>query len=110
MGVTAVGVAMYFSWKLTLLILAFVPFLAIGGAAHMKVFTNFAEEEGKRLLSASALATQAIMNIRTVASLGKEKYFIDTYKGLLDKPYRYEIEYFSFFLRRLQLKAFSEDI
>lgn len=109
MGVTAIGVAMYFSWKLTLLILAFVPFLAIGGAAHMKVFTNFAEEEGARLLSASALATQAIMNIRTVASLGKERYFIDTYRGLLDKPYRYEMDHLvQFFLRLFLTQCFSK--
>jgi len=88
MGVLTLAIAFYYSWKLTLLILAFVPLLAIGGAAHMTIFANFAAEESKRLVSASALATQAIMNVRTVATLGKENYFIEQYATYIEKPYR----------------------
>ena len=89
MGLTALGIAFYYSWQLTLLIMAFVPLLLIAGSAHMKVFISFAAEEGKNLIEASATASQAIMNIRTVASLGKEPYFIAKYGEHLGIPYRF---------------------
>ena len=95
MGLTVVVVAFYFSWKLTLLIFAFVPFLLFAGAAHMKIFTSFAAEEGKTLIEASATASQAIMNIRTVATLGKESYFVTQYEELLAGPYRLVLRLFN---------------
>ncbi|XP_057304790.1 ATP-dependent translocase ABCB1-like isoform X3 [Hydractinia symbiolongicarpus] len=84
----ALGVAFGYSWKLTLVIIAFAPFLLFAGAAHTKIFTSFAAEEGKRLIHASALANQAIMNIRTVATIGRESYFIEKYTELIEQPYR----------------------
>ncbi|XP_012562041.2 ATP-dependent translocase ABCB1 isoform X1 [Hydra vulgaris] len=88
MGVTSLAVSFYFSWKLTLLLLAFAPILLIAGAAHMKIFSNFALEQGKHLVDACASAQEAIMNIRTVASLGKEVYFIDDFVKKLSGPFR----------------------
>ena len=88
MGITALTIAFYYSWKLTLLILGFGPLLIFAGAAHMKVFTNFAADESANLIDASAIATEAIMNVRTVASIGKEKYFLTKYKEKLNGPYR----------------------
>lgn len=85
----ALGIAFAYSWKLTLVIIAFAPFLLFAGAAHTKIFTSFAAEEGKRLIHASALANQAIMNIRTVATIGRESYFIEKYAELIEQPYRY---------------------
>ena len=88
MGVTAITIAFYYSWKLTLLIVGFAPLLLFAGAAHMKVFTNFAAEESDNLIDASAIATEAIMNIRTVASIGKEDYFLEKYEEKLREPYK----------------------
>ncbi|XP_066928852.1 ATP-dependent translocase ABCB1-like isoform X2 [Clytia hemisphaerica] len=88
MGITALTIAFYYSWKLTLLILGFGPLLIFAGAAHMKVFTNFAADESSNLIDASAIATEAIMNIRTVASIGKEKYFLAKYEEKLDEPFK----------------------
>ena len=90
MGITALIIAFYYSWKLTFLVIGFAPVLLIAGAAHMKVFSNFALEQDRHLVSASASAQQAIMNIRTVASLGKEDYFISQFKQMLIGPHRYE--------------------
>lgn len=88
MGITALTIAFYYSWKLTLLIIGFGPLLLFSGAAHMKVFTNFADEQSANLIDASAIATEAIMNIRTVASIGKEEYFVEKYKQRLLEPYK----------------------
>ena len=86
-AVTALVIGFYFSWKLTLLILAFTPILAIAGAAQMKLFGNFAADQAKELVKANALASESIMNVRTVASLGKEEYFVDRFSKLIDGPY-----------------------
>ncbi|XP_065655130.1 ATP-dependent translocase ABCB1 isoform X3 [Hydra vulgaris] len=88
MGITALIIAFYYSWQLTLLVIGFAPVLLIAGAAHMKVFSNFALDQEKHLVNASASAQQAIMNIRTVASLGKEVYFINLFREMLLGPYR----------------------
>ena len=88
MGITSIVVAFYYSWKLTLLLVGFAPVLLIAGAAHMKIFSNFAVDQNKHLVDASASAQQAITNIRTVASLGKEVYFIDEFKNKLYGPLR----------------------
>ena len=84
----ALGIAFYYSWKLTLVICGFAPFLLFAGAAQTKILSNFAAEEGKRLIQASALANQAIMNVRTVATLGKENYFVEKYMEIIELPYK----------------------
>ncbi|XP_066910223.1 ATP-dependent translocase ABCB1-like isoform X2 [Clytia hemisphaerica] len=86
-ALSALFVAFYYSWKLTLLVIAFVPFLVFGGVMRASRFKNFAAKEGKRLLEASAVSQQALMNIRTVASLGKEDYFYERFSCLLQEPY-----------------------
>ena len=56
MGITALVIAFVYQWKLTLLIIAFVPFLMAGGAMHMKMMTSFASEENERLVDAGAVS------------------------------------------------------
>lgn len=34
------------------------------------------------------MSSEALSNIRTVAGLGKEKYFVDSYEEKLELPYR----------------------
>ncbi|XP_065051580.1 ATP-dependent translocase ABCB1-like isoform X2 [Rhopilema esculentum] len=87
MGLTAIVIAFAYEWKLTLLIFAFVPFLMIAGGMHTKMMTSFAEEENKKIIEAGAAATESIINIRTVVSLGKEQLFWEKYMSLLQGPY-----------------------
>ena len=87
-ALSALIIGFYFSWKLTLLILAFTPILGIAGAAQFKLFGNFAADQGKQLVKANALASQAITNVRTVASLGKEEYFVNEFNSHLEGPYK----------------------
>lgn len=50
---TNIGVAMiiafFFSWKLSLVILCFLPFLALSGAVQAKMLTGFAAQDKKAL-------------------------------------------------------------
>ncbi|NXC94472.1 ABCBB protein, partial [Certhia familiaris] len=89
---TNIGVAMiiafYFSWKLSLVIMCFLPFLALSGAVQAKMLTGFASQDKKALEATGRIASEAVSNIRTVAGIGKEKMFIDNFEKHLDMPYR----------------------
>uniref|UniRef100_A0A8C4HD54 Bile salt export pump n=1 Tax=Dicentrarchus labrax TaxID=13489 RepID=A0A8C4HD54_DICLA len=84
-SLTNIGVAVlmsfYFSWKLTLLILCFLPFIALSGGFQAKMLTGFAKEDKQ-------ISGEALNNIRTIAGLGKERSFVDMYDAQLDAPYQ----------------------
>ncbi|NXE58415.1 ABCBB protein, partial [Calcarius ornatus] len=93
---TNIGVAMiiafYFSWKLSLVIMCFLPFLALSGAVQAKMLTGFASQDKKALEATGRIASEALSNIRTVAGIGKEKMFIENFEKHLDMPYRAAIK------------------
>uniref|UniRef100_A0A8C3RHT2 ATP binding cassette subfamily B member 11 n=1 Tax=Cyanoderma ruficeps TaxID=181631 RepID=A0A8C3RHT2_9PASS len=95
-SITNIGVAMiiafYFSWKLSLVIMCFLPFLALSGAVQAKMLTGFASQDKKALEATGRIASEALSNIRTVAGIGKEKMFIDNFEKHLDMPYRAAIK------------------
>lgn len=55
-SLTNIGVAIlmsfYFSWKLTLLILCFLPFLALSGGFQAKMLTGFAKQDKQAMEAA----------------------------------------------------------
>lgn len=55
-GISSLVVAFVHSWKLTLLVLAFVPFIAAFGAMQTKLNTSFAQDEQKNALEAGAVS------------------------------------------------------
>ncbi|XP_070813730.1 bile salt export pump [Chaetodon trifascialis] len=91
-SLTNIGVAVlmsfYFSWKLTLLILCFLPFIALSGGFQAKMLTGFAKEDKQAMEAAGQISGEALNNIRTIAGLGKEKVFVERYEGQLDAPYQ----------------------
>ncbi|KAG1704958.1 hypothetical protein DVH05_004984 [Phytophthora capsici] len=73
------------SWLLSLVMMAVFPFLIIGQAArgkHMKTAGGLSDE----LSGVGAQASEALSNIRTVASLGLEKSLSDKLSDLLEEP------------------------
>uniref|UniRef100_A0A3Q2ZQR8 Bile salt export pump n=2 Tax=Kryptolebias marmoratus TaxID=37003 RepID=A0A3Q2ZQR8_KRYMA len=91
-SLTNIGVAVimsfYFSWKLTLLILCFLPFIALSGGFQAKMLTGFAKQDKQAMETAGQVSGEALNNIRTIAGLGKEKRFVEIYEAHLDAPYR----------------------
>uniref|UniRef100_A0A3Q3JAS7 Bile salt export pump n=1 Tax=Monopterus albus TaxID=43700 RepID=A0A3Q3JAS7_MONAL len=91
-SLTNIGVAVlmsfYFSWKLTLLILSFLPFLALSGGFQAKMLTGFAKQDKLAMEAAGRISGEALNNIRTIAGLGKERNFVDMYEAQLDAPYQ----------------------
>uniref|UniRef100_A0A8C6YQB4 Bile salt export pump n=1 Tax=Nothoprocta perdicaria TaxID=30464 RepID=A0A8C6YQB4_NOTPE len=88
----AVIIAFYFSWKLSLVIMCFLPFLALSGAVQAKKLTGFAAQDKKALEATGQISSEALTNIRTVAGIGKEKMFVDNYEKHLEMPYRAAIK------------------
>ncbi|XP_071380463.1 bile salt export pump-like isoform X2 [Centroberyx affinis] len=91
-SLTNIGVAIiisfYFSWKLTLVILCFLPFIALSGAFQARMLTGFAKQDKQALETAGGISGEALNNIRTIAGLGKEKRFVEMYEAQLEAPYR----------------------
>ncbi|KAJ6660727.1 hypothetical protein lerEdw1_017353 [Lerista edwardsae] len=88
----AMIIAFYFSWKLSLVILCFLPFLALSGAVQSTMLTGFASQDKKAMEATGRISSEALTNIRTVAGIGKEKKFIDAFEKELEIPYRAAIK------------------
>ncbi|KAM8924525.1 bile salt export pump-like [Pelodytes ibericus] len=81
-------IAFYFSWKLSLVVLCFLPLIGLSGVFQDKMLTGFANQDKEELEEAGKVSSEAISNIRTVAGLGKEKMFVELYEKQLEMPYR----------------------
>ncbi|CAF1474750.1 unnamed protein product, partial [Didymodactylos carnosus] len=87
--ITALLLAFQSGWKLTLVVLLLTPLLILSGylqgrtqskAGHTKSAKSFAQEGGR-------YAVEAIQDVRTVATLNKEKYFIHKYEEAFNNDY-----------------------
>ncbi|XP_060069104.1 ATP-dependent translocase ABCB1-like [Ylistrum balloti] len=83
----AVIIAFIHSWKLTLVIFAFMPLMVVAGVIHSKKLTGFSKGDKSVTEEAGKLTSEVINNIRTVASLTREQSFIEKYTGFLDVLY-----------------------
>lgn len=120
-SLTSIGasftIAFYFSWKLTLVILCFLPLIGLSGVFQAKMLTGFEtknkksmEEAGqvmenqeklyppffppslsfclKVFFSSLQISSEAFSNIRTIAGLAKERSFVESYEQKLEFPYK----------------------
>ncbi|XP_055382556.1 multidrug resistance protein homolog 65-like [Condylostylus longicornis] len=77
----SVTIAFYFSWNLTLLCLVCTPFIVGSVIVEYRINEKTAIKSKKILEDASRVATEAIINIRTVAGLRREKYVIEKFEN-----------------------------
>ncbi|KAG9476286.1 hypothetical protein GDO78_003056 [Eleutherodactylus coqui] len=87
MGVGII-ISFIFGWEMTLLVLALTPVLVVTGLLETRALIGFANRDKKQLQQAGKIATEAVDNIRTVASLTREKTFEEMYSDSLQKPYK----------------------
>ncbi|KAM4557786.1 bile salt export pump [Odontesthes bonariensis] len=81
-------IAFYFSWKLTLVIMCFLPLIGLSGVFQAKMLTGFANEDKNAMEAAGRISGEALSNIRTIAGLAKEQSFVETYEQKLELPYK----------------------
>ncbi|KAI9498235.1 P-loop containing nucleoside triphosphate hydrolase protein [Zychaea mexicana] len=87
-GVTGFVIAFVYSWTLSLIVLACVPFLIFGSAYEAKVEMNFEDDTKKANIQSGEVASEAINTIRTVASLTKQSYFEEKYDKAGLRPHK----------------------
>lgn len=80
---SGVAVGFYFSWRLTLVLLAGVPFLGMAGAYLSHVTTVAARGSFEQYVQAGAIAQESLIAIRTVAALNLQPYFLNHYREKL---------------------------
>uniref|UniRef100_A0A673U4I6 Bile salt export pump n=1 Tax=Suricata suricatta TaxID=37032 RepID=A0A673U4I6_SURSU len=84
----AMVIAFVFSWKLSLVIVCFFPFLALSGAIQTRMLTGFATQDKQSLEKAGQITNEALSNIRTIAGIGKERQFTEAFEMELEKPFK----------------------
>ncbi|KAG8000685.1 Bile salt export pump [Nibea albiflora] len=91
-SLTSIGasliIAFYFSWKLTLVVLCFLPFIVMSGAFQAKILTGFENEDKKAMEEAGQVSSEALANIKTIAGLANENSFVESYEQKLEPPYK----------------------
>ncbi|RUS84570.1 hypothetical protein EGW08_007665 [Elysia chlorotica] len=85
---TAIIISFVYSWKLTLLIIGFMPFIVLGGIMEVRLLTGQAGKNKEALEGAGKVAVECIENMRTVASLLKEPEFFRLYVNSLEVTYK----------------------
>ncbi|XP_042350233.1 bile salt export pump [Plectropomus leopardus] len=81
-------IAFYFSWKLTLVIMCFLPLIGLSGLFQAKMLTGFANEDKKAMEAAGRVSSEALANIRTIAGLTKERSFVESFEQKLQLPFK----------------------
>ncbi|CAK9804633.1 Multidrug resistance protein homolog 49 [Anthophora quadrimaculata] len=82
--VLGIGLSMYYTWKMTLVSVVSIPLVLGAVFFEARVMSGQGLQEKKKMEAATRIATEAISNIRTVASLGKEEAFLQRYCVELD--------------------------
>ena len=89
--VTAVGTLMIIlliSWRLTLVMLAVVPVLAISAVRYGKFVKAISKSVQDALADASSTAEEAVSNVRTVRSFASEGWATYRYRTKLDIAFK----------------------
>lgn len=83
--VIGVGLALPYSWKMTLVSLVSVP--CVIGAIYLEGWVTRRSEahERRALEHAARVATEAVLNVRTVQSLGVENTILERYRRALEE-------------------------
>lgn len=81
-------IAFVYYWKLALILLCFGPFIMGASLYDSRVQRGFESSASKAHAYSSAVAGEAIKEIRTVAALNKQAYFESKYEKATERPHR----------------------
>ena len=92
MVLSAIGVGIYSSWKLTLASIAICPIILFIGWLQSEKMDNLLHEKNIKDEEAGGIAEEVIYNIKTVASFSNYKFEIDRYNEKLKKAFDFSIQ------------------
>jgi ATP-binding cassette, subfamily B (MDR/TAP), member 1 len=81
-----VGIAFSACWRLALVVLSLIPFVAAGGYFQVKMMSGFDAGSKLEFATAGSVASEAVDNIRSVTSLGIQDVFMERYSAALVIP------------------------
>ena len=87
-GIGAIGFLFYTSWKLTLVALAIVPVVAIGGGLYGRRMRSVSREVQDALARSTEVAEETIAGIRTVRAFAREEAEQARYSAAVQESYR----------------------
>jgi len=76
------------SWRLSLVMIGIIPLLFLSGYIQMKTMTGFAQSSKQALESSAAIASEAMVGIRTVTGLGLQRHVGAAFSRSLEGPRR----------------------
>ncbi|KAI3461135.1 hypothetical protein Pfo_017798 [Paulownia fortunei] len=76
------------SWQLSLIVLVMLPLIGLNGYLHMKFVTGFSADSKKLYEDATQVASDAVGNIRTVASFCAEEKVMALHQEKCEGPVR----------------------
>ncbi|KAF8981424.1 Multidrug resistance protein 1 [Entomortierella lignicola] len=93
LSTVAIGLILAFtkSWRLTLVILALIPFLAASQYFALGTLAGFSNKTKKAYEQSGRVASEAISNIRTVVALAKESTFEARYAQVTLEPHKFAL-------------------
>lgn len=77
--VLGISLSFYYTWKMTLVSVVSIPLVLGAVFLEARIMSGQGMQEKKKMEAATRIAVEAISNIRTVASLGKEGAFFNRY-------------------------------
>jgi ATP-binding cassette subfamily B (MDR/TAP) protein 1 len=81
-----VGVALYQSWQMTLVMLGMIPIIVASFAVQQSVVMGASQKAADASNQAGSIASQALLNIRTVAAFALESLSIHIFTTYLEAP------------------------
>jgi len=86
-SITGLLISFIYSWRLSLVILAAMPFTLGAAALQARAHQGFEDKTKKAYSQSGEVASEAIKEIRTVKSLTREKYWEDRYYQSIKVPH-----------------------
>ncbi|CAK8684381.1 ATP-dependent translocase ABCB1-like [Clavelina lepadiformis] len=80
---TGFAIGFVYGWQLALLVIAFFPLLVLGSLIEVKILSRSEDDKTNAEQESGGIAEDALNNIRTVASLTREKSLYDLYAAKL---------------------------
>lgn len=85
--VAGIVISHVFAWKIAVVLLATVPVLLFAGVMKLRVQAQFAERHQKAFADATAISSEAVDAIKTVAAFSLELETYEVYNRSLQGPY-----------------------